>query len=64
MGDCHFHYGEALWQVSRKRGGAAADEARAIALVTRSVADYGKAPRLEPRRKKAEAWLKERAGPH
>jgi tetratricopeptide (TPR) repeat protein len=50
LGECHFHFGRALWDAGR-------DRARARALVTQSIADYSKAPRLAARAERARAWL-------
>jgi tetratricopeptide (TPR) repeat protein len=50
MGDCHSLTGRAVFD-------AAHDTARAVALVTRAVGDYGRVPRLASRRAAAEAWL-------
>jgi tetratricopeptide (TPR) repeat protein/predicted Ser/Thr protein kinase len=55
MGACHFHLGRAILAV---RG----DRARARALVTRAIADFGPIPRLARQRAEAEAWLAAHGG--
>jgi tetratricopeptide (TPR) repeat protein len=56
MGDCHFLTGRAVFEATH-------DPARAVALVTRAVGDYGRVPRLAARRAAAEAWLAAHASP-
>jgi tetratricopeptide (TPR) repeat protein len=53
LGDCHYFYGLAVW-------GARHDAARAEELVKKAVDFYGRAPRLQERRRRAEAWLGDR----